>query len=261
MKVFLSWSGYRSKKVAELFKEWLPCVINEIEPWISTEDINKGKMWPVEIAKQLEGAKFGISCLTKENLTKPWLLFEAGALSKTLTDSYVCTFLLDIENSEIEKANPLHLFESTKNSKEDVFKLLETINKASEKEILDSKLLNKSFEKWWPDFEKEILSIKESKEEKKSLPERTERELLAEILETVRNMERVFGTKKVWVSDPSGNLIDASGNTATWVRSKVVHSYPPLDDGLPQQESQVRRKEITVEDMQRVAEKVKKKQF
>src|SRR5215470_12920914 len=88
--VFLSWSKDRSKAVAQALSEWLPDVIQEIQPWISTS-IPAGARWGKDIAAALATIKLGIICVTYENQHEPWLLFEAGALAKTLDDNtYVC---------------------------------------------------------------------------------------------------------------------------------------------------------------------------
>ena len=68
MKVFISWSGDRSQAVANAFKEWLPMVLQYVEPWVSEKDINAGERWAQMIAGELEQANFGIICLTPENL-------------------------------------------------------------------------------------------------------------------------------------------------------------------------------------------------
>ena len=34
MKVFISWSGQRSKTVALAFRDWLPLMFETIEPWM-----------------------------------------------------------------------------------------------------------------------------------------------------------------------------------------------------------------------------------
>ena len=73
VKVFISWSGDTSLKVAQLLRDWLPYVINAIEPYVSSEDIDKGARWSTDIAKELEDSTFGILCVTRDNLNAPWL--------------------------------------------------------------------------------------------------------------------------------------------------------------------------------------------
>jgi hypothetical protein len=43
MKVFISWSGDLSKKVAELLSTWLEDVLQGTKAWLSEDDIDKGK--------------------------------------------------------------------------------------------------------------------------------------------------------------------------------------------------------------------------
>lgn len=88
MKVFISWSGNISLKVALVFRDWLPSVIQSIEPYVSSEDIDKGARWSTDIAKELENSTFGILCVTKENLEAPWLSFEAGITENRLNTSF-----------------------------------------------------------------------------------------------------------------------------------------------------------------------------
>src|SRR5258706_2823307 len=80
---FISWSGERSRHVAKALRDWLPMVLQATKPFMSKKDIDKGSRWHVELAKALEVTKVGIICLTPENLSASWLLFEAGGLSKT----------------------------------------------------------------------------------------------------------------------------------------------------------------------------------
>ena len=84
MKVFISWSGEKSHKIANILREWMPCVIQSIKPYVSSKDIDKGARWSTDIAKELEDSYFGIICVTKSNINAPWINFEAGALSKAV---------------------------------------------------------------------------------------------------------------------------------------------------------------------------------
>jgi len=158
MKVFLSWSGTRSHKVAKIFRDWLPSVIQAIVPYVSSEDIDKGARWSTDIAKELEDSTFGILCVTRENINAPWLTFEAGALSKTMDKSFVSPFLFDIKRSEVD--GPILQFQSTIFEKEDLKKLVKTLNKACEKDGLANDRLEKAFEVWYPTLESDLEKLK-----------------------------------------------------------------------------------------------------
>ena len=89
MRVFISWSGTKSRLLAEALRDWIPYVLPSAEPWMSATDIVPGARWSIEIASQLDTANVGIICLTPENIDAPWIMFEAGALSKTLSRALV----------------------------------------------------------------------------------------------------------------------------------------------------------------------------
>ena len=185
MKVFLGWSGKRSYETAQAFYEWLPKVIQAIEPFISS-GLPKGKHWGVEITKELEETKFGILCLTRENLHEDWILYEAGALSKT-KDAHVCTFLLDLNHTDIEA--PLASFQHTTFEKNDIRNLMDTINEALEKlsgdHLLKKDILDDTFDLRWPELEKNLNKILEDRKEEYK-PIREERDILEEILTLLR---------------------------------------------------------------------------
>jgi len=89
--VFLGWSGLDSKAIAEAWHQWLPLAIQAAKPWMSDTDIPKGSAWFGELAARLKGIRIGIICITPGNLLAPSIHFEAGALSKTVSEqAYVC---------------------------------------------------------------------------------------------------------------------------------------------------------------------------
>lgn len=192
MKIFISWSGDISHKVAVVFRDWIPSVIQSIEPYVSSEDIDKGARWSTDIAKELENSNFGILCVTKENINAPWLSFEAGALSKTMDKSFVSPFLFDIKRSEVN--GPILQFQSTIFQKEDIEKLLGTINRSCGEVSIPEARLKKAFDVWYPTLEEELNKIKEepTTNEEDPIKEPLPAEILEEILDLSRNNQKLL---------------------------------------------------------------------
>ena len=196
MKVFLSWSGTQSHKVALVFRDWLPSVIQEIVPYVSSEDIDKGARWSTDIAKELADSKFGLLCVTRENVSAPWLMFEAGALSKTMDKSFVSPFLFDIKRSELD--GPILQFQSTIFEKEDLKKLITTLNKACDKEGLTDERLSKAFEVWYPTLQEALEQLREDQPAEQDndglveLQTPKTQEILEEILDLSRSNQKLI---------------------------------------------------------------------
>jgi hypothetical protein len=184
-KVFISWSGELSKKLAEEVRIWLPGVLQFVKPYFTPNDIEKGTNWLTAITSELESSNAGIICLTKENLNNPWILFEAGAISKNFGNSNVCTILFNLE--EADYTGPLMIFQATKFEKADFKRLLETVNNTGGDLKLDSTVLTEVFEMWWPKLESKINEILRSHVESVPSSLRTEREILEEILALTRS--------------------------------------------------------------------------
>jgi len=66
---------------------------------LASSERERGVKWLAEINKSLDGHSLGILCVTQGNKEKPWLLSEAGALSKHLGDEgRVIPYLLDFHS-------------------------------------------------------------------------------------------------------------------------------------------------------------------
>src|SRR5687768_10203753 len=122
MKVFLSWSGTRSREVAEALRQWLPDVLHAVTPWMSNSDIEKGRDFSRVLRSELAESNFGVLCLTKDNCHSPWMLFEAGALAKVLEASLVCPYLIDMELGDLPR--PLRLFQAANANKPGTYDLV-----------------------------------------------------------------------------------------------------------------------------------------
>lgn len=162
MKVFLSWSGDRSHRVAQALRDWLPGVLQAVEPWLSSEDLAVGERWATALTKALEETRLGIICLTRDNLNAGWLHFEAGALSKASADSLLCLYSFDVPLPEI--TGPLSQFQAVHADREGTFKLLRSINHLSTGPNLPDSTLSRAFELWWPQLETLLSAIPSASE-------------------------------------------------------------------------------------------------
>lgn len=204
MKIFISWSGSKSKYIATSLSNWIEQVLQAAEPWIST-DIDKGKRWSNEIASKLEDSKVAIICLTNSNLESKWIHFEAGAIAKT-KDAHICTFLFDVIPTDVQQ--PLSQFQATKNNKEDIYKLVKTINtligKNGGKSLKDSNLEG-VFDTFWPQLEKMLKKVPDQDETPQVT--RTEKDLLEESLQILRGLKNSINTSFLNESDQN-EIID-----------------------------------------------------
>jgi len=141
--VFISWSGDLSKRLAETLRTWIPSVLQFAKPYFTPSDIEKGGKWSTEISKKLSETHVGIICLTRENYQRPWILFEAGALSKDLDNSKLCSVLFGMDNSDLE--GPLTTFQNTNFDRTDFKKLLQTINDAGGEQKLSRDTFDEVF--------------------------------------------------------------------------------------------------------------------
>ena len=188
MKVFISWSEKDSRKFGEALRDWLPAVLQFVKPYFTPSDVEKGSRWNSEIAKELESSKMGIICVTRENLHNDWVLFEAGALSKSLEKSRVCPILFGIKDTDL--AGPLKQFQTTKFNKNDFKKLVSAINANYGENKLQAKVFDFVFEKWWPELETKVNTIFAKLDQADEEPIREDRDLLEEILELSRISSR-----------------------------------------------------------------------
>jgi hypothetical protein len=221
MKVFLSHSGERSRALAVDLQKVIRKLVPSADPWIST-GIDKGSRWQPEIAENLEASGVGIVCITSDNLTAPWLMYEAGALSKRL-DGKVCTFLLDVEASTVEA--PLSQFQHTTADKADVLSLIESINKsveAAREQPRNLEDLREQFETLWPKLGQTIETL--SKESAAKPPTRKPDDMIKEVLDIVRGLARE--------SDAGWILRQRSIRERAAIRNALAHGRLTAGEGV-----------------------------
>lgn len=192
MKAFISWSGTRSKALAIHLHEWLRTVVQRAEPWMSDRDIEAGQRWNEELAGRLKATEFGIICLTPENLNAPWLLFEAGALAKAVDSSRVVPVLLAVRKADL--TFPLAQFQAIEADREGFFALASAVNRALGDQQLSATVLNNIFSGLWAGMESKLRVLLEAPGPQGSRVQRSEREVLEDVLESVRTIQQTIGS-------------------------------------------------------------------
>lgn len=193
MKVFISWSGTTSRLIAEALSDWLPKVIQGVEPFVSAKDIDKGANWTVELARELETAEFGVICLAPDNLLSPWLNYEAGAITRSV-DSRVCPVLFGVQKDEVKP--PMAQLQLTLLEKEEMLLMMSSINKVAGASLRQESL-REAVDVWWPQLEKELANISvpsapaksESATPEPAKPLTDVSEMMEELLHRVRSLD------------------------------------------------------------------------
>lgn len=201
MKVFLSWSGAKTKShaVARALDEWLPTVLNAVEPWVSSRGLVAGLQWNQQLDKELDDTNFGIIVVTPWNQHSQWLNFEAGALSKRVggLESRVAPLLIDFPNVA-KLTGPLSGYQVVLPTRDGIHALVVSLNQALGEEARKFEALEKAFEVCWPALESTLEQINKdlpSEEDPSTAPSpqptaADDTDMLSEILNAVRGLAR-----------------------------------------------------------------------
>ncbi len=139
MELLISWSGPASHALALALRGWLPTVLPFADPWVSSADIAKGKRWGRELGEKLQESGYCVACITPGTEHEPWVNFETGAIAKVLDESHVSPLLLGVDQEELDGL-PLSQFQCTEFSKEDMRRLLDSINSAAGSPLGDAQI-------------------------------------------------------------------------------------------------------------------------
>lgn len=196
MKVFISWSGERSQALALALRDWLPLVLHYVEPWLLEADVSAGDRWVQAVAKELEASNFGIICVTPENVGSPWVLFEAGALAKSMQGAKVIPLLFNLGIGDI--TGPLAQFQAKKVEKSGLGEVIQSLNSAKDQSIPEARA-KQLFEALWPEFQKQLESIPEEAPTEKHM--RPQNEIFEELVTGVRGLDSHFREIEATVSE------------------------------------------------------------
>ena len=189
MRVLISWSGDRSRHVALALRDWLPDVIQAVTPWMSETDIRAGADWLASLRRELNDGGFGIICLTHEGAHAPWIMFEAGALAKSVDTARVCPYLIDMEPGDIP-AGPLTIFQAKQANEAGTKDLVGSVNDAIEaaQGKLEADRLDRAFQARWHTLAESLGALPPA--DAPTVPVRTTEDKTDEVLQIVRELAR-----------------------------------------------------------------------
>jgi hypothetical protein len=188
VKVFISWSGEPSRTIARALSGWLESVIHHVDTWMSDEEIGSGQRWNDAIAKSLDETNFGIVCVTRDNQHAPWLIFEAGALAKSVKVARVVPLYVDLVSSDV--TGPLAGFQGRSLDEAGMRRLVHDLSGASEKPMSRERL-DEIFDAMWPILEVAVARASEHAPTNQA-PRRSSEDMLAEVVQRLRRVERTL---------------------------------------------------------------------
>lgn len=219
VKVFISWSGEESRQIAEALRDWLPAIFESVEPYMSERDNEAGVRWNSVISGELETSGFGILCLTPGNLQAPWLLFEAGALSKSVETARVVPLLWRLSPSDV--TSPLNQFHMKAADEAGIRDVVASINRALDRPRPDP-ALTAVFRGLWPQLRERLDAVRAP--DQPEARHRPDRELLEEILELARSTSQTVSRPRI--------PVPAAGPAAVLMSPDEVDFMRTLGDAI-----------------------------
>lgn len=248
-RVFISWSGDLSLQVARILKPWLEDVLQHVDCFVSEKDIVKGEGWYDRIVTELETCCCGIIVLTPESITRPWVLFEVGALVGARGRDRAMPLLVDLAESHLG-GSPLNQLQGTKVTLQDMLLLLKSVNLATGEAAAPSDRVERAVAREWETFETAVVAAIKRAPGHKATPAskaqpaaNTNDALLSDILRAVRETNAALNNASASRSNslnaaPSYAETGVSGGTLLrradsldvllrQSRAKLGPKYPP----------------------------------
>lgn len=155
-QVFISWSREAAKIKGGALRDLLRYVVPDAQVFMSDQDIRAGSLWLDTINSALENSVAGVVIVTQENTLNPWLHFEAGSLSTRVSTRMVIPLLAGVDTKTITDT-PLSAFQAKSLTKENVLIVCKLFANALQINRREEDI-NHAFEKFWPDYENDLLS-------------------------------------------------------------------------------------------------------
>jgi hypothetical protein len=163
MKIFMSWSGNKSRGMATALGRWAQYVLPHVETFLS-RDLERHRPWFEQLMVHLRTSQAGIVCLTEDSWRREWLHFEAGALH--LADKPVFVVLLDVHSGQL--SGPFAQFQHTtleelddEDDYYDLLRMFKSLNEVAGADALPIHRLEERYRDIWESLRRDLLIVKE----------------------------------------------------------------------------------------------------
>jgi len=114
--------------------------------------------------------------------------FEAGAAVTSFEKSKISPILFNMDAADLR--GPLANFQASPHSKDEIQKIVRQLNSDNESSSLNDGVIEKVFEKWWPDLEADVSRIIASKKDPGKKKEvRSRDDMIEEVLLRIREIQ------------------------------------------------------------------------
>lgn len=136
-------------------------------------------------------------------------------------------FLVNLENSDLPRHSPLTQFQTTSNNKADIHRMIHSINRAAQPQVVEDSVLDTLFEAVWDRLDRPLREAIEHAGAEPSQPVRPVGvgEMVGEILALVRGQQRELAD----LSAEVGMLRSAYRLRSILAESRAVHTAPVND--------------------------------
>jgi hypothetical protein len=157
-------------------------------------------------------------------------LFEAGALAKNITAGRVAALLTDVKPTDV--IEPLSQFQQTRMERADILRLVKDLNNLiAEPQRLPPDRLERSFVVNWPSLaDKLAAAIKLAAPDSDAAPSRSTTDMVAELLELVREIKRESAERAATTGQLYGRSNVYAGGV---VPPGIAQGFYNLGTGMP----------------------------
>jgi hypothetical protein len=164
MNIFISQTIGKSREVAVILKDWLIMDMQLCDPWMST-DIPGGDDWRQTLRNALKESRMGILCITDNNLSNQWIVYEAGAMD--FNGIEVFPYVIGSLRFR-DLPPPINHLQGARADKKGTESLILKINNALDRPISERHLLE-NFESNWHILRRKLENIHRNKDYEKAI--------------------------------------------------------------------------------------------